>query len=98
MNDKPDGNEADDQNDQGRIAATCQHLVNRDPEKQRGDQREDLDDERGEQHVAEGVAVAQDRGGRNQGNSNAAPAAPGPTKRRCTRMKDRSGDVTLSLA
>lgn len=56
-----DGGKADDEYYEGRITAMRQNLVDDHLEEQRRHQRKDLDDEGGDQHMAEGTPIAPDR-------------------------------------
>ena len=53
--------QADDQDIERGEAAMHQHLVDHDLEEQRRDQREQLQEERGDQHLAQQMAVFVDR-------------------------------------
>ena len=56
-----DRHQADDQHVERAQAAMHQHLVDDDLEEQRRDQREELQEERGDQHLGEQAAVFVDR-------------------------------------
>ena len=56
-----DRHQADDQHVERAQAAMHQHLVDDDLEEQRRDQREQLQEERGDQHLAEQMAIFVDR-------------------------------------
>ena len=58
---QPHHHDADREHDEGRVALVAEHLVDHDLEEQRRHQGEDLDEERGQQHVGERLAVAPDR-------------------------------------
>ena len=53
---------ADDQHHQGRHALVDEHFIDDELEEERARKREQLHEERGDQHMREGPAVAQDRG------------------------------------
>ena len=53
---------ADDQHHQGRHALVDEHFVDHELEEERARKRKQLDEKRGDQHMREGPAVAQDRG------------------------------------
>ena len=57
-----DGDEAADEHEQGLVAAMGQHLVDHDLEEQGRRERENLHEQRGRQHMAEGTAITPDRG------------------------------------
>ena len=59
---EPDDDDADDENDQGRVAFVAQHLVDHDLEEQGRHEREHLHEERRQQHVGERFPVAPKRG------------------------------------
>ena len=59
---EPDGDEADGEHVERRVALVGQHLVDDHLEEQRRDEAEDLQEQRGDQHVAERPAVSPQRG------------------------------------
>lgn len=78
-----DDGKPDDEHDQRRIAAMRQHLVDDDLEEKRRDQCEELDEQRCDQHMSEGAAVAPDR--RQE-----------PAKTECCRISARSAEAPLN--
>ena len=59
---QPHRDDADREHDERRVALVAQHLVDHHLEEQRRHEGEELDEERGQQHVGQRSAVAPDRG------------------------------------